>query len=237
MIPIMEFQGRSLKGPVMKSTQFDLAFAKKVRELVAKYEIQYNPEELIVDDKTADAVFEAGVELLSEVGLYHLDTQRVIEFGQEEVREVAREYRENPPKQVFGQGDDEITVTYRTSHDKRPPILAGGPAGSIDESWFDPYVIGLLRRYRVAFCAQSHPWLPDALERTSNVVYVRFHGVPKLYTSDYSEAALVRWADRIAETAGKSAAVYCYFNNDVEGYAVGNALRLREMLHGKIEKR
>jgi hypothetical protein len=55
MIPIMDFQERSLKGPVMKSTQFDLAFAKKVRELVGKYEIKYNPEELIVDDRTVEA--------------------------------------------------------------------------------------------------------------------------------------------------------------------------------------
>lgn len=140
MIPIMEFQERSLKGPVMKSTQFDLAFAKKVRELVGKYEIVYNPDELIVDDKTADAVFHAGMELLEGVGLYHLDTQRVIQFSAEEIRQVAGAYRENPPKQVFGQGQDEITVEFRLSDDKRPPLLAGGPAGSIDEAWFEPYV-------------------------------------------------------------------------------------------------
>ena len=41
MIPIMEFQNRSLKGPVMKSTQFDLAFAKKVRE---ELEAQFGEE-------------------------------------------------------------------------------------------------------------------------------------------------------------------------------------------------
>lgn len=140
MIPIMEFQDRSLKGPVMKSTQFDLAFAKKVRELVGTYEIKYDPDELIVDDNTADAVFQAGIALLADVGLYHLDTQRIIRFSEEEIREVAKEYRENPPRQVFGQGEDEITVEYRTSDDKRPPILAGGAPGSIAEDWFAPYV-------------------------------------------------------------------------------------------------
>ena len=140
MIPIMEFQERSLKGPVKKSTEFDLAYAKKVRELVGKYEIKYDPEELIVGDATADAIFQAGVELLAEVGLYQLDTQRVIQFSEEEVKQVAAEYRENPPKQVLGKGKEKITVEYRTSEDKRPPILAGGPAGSIDEAWFEPYV-------------------------------------------------------------------------------------------------
>ena len=81
MIPIMDFQERSLKGPVKKSTEFDLAYAKKVRELVDKYDIQYNPDELIVDDATADAIFQAGVELLAEVGLYQMETQRVIQFS------------------------------------------------------------------------------------------------------------------------------------------------------------
>jgi methylamine--corrinoid protein Co-methyltransferase len=140
MIPIMEFQERSLTGPVKKSNEFDLGYAKKVRELVGKYEIKYDPEQLIVDDATADAVFEAGVELLADVGLYHLDTQRVITFTREELKQVAAEYRENPPRQIFGKGDDEITVTYRTADDPRPPILAGGAPGSIEEAWFVPYM-------------------------------------------------------------------------------------------------
>ena len=60
MIPIMEFQERSLKGPVMKSTQFDQAFANKVRELVGVHEIKNNPDQLNVDDRTPDPVFQAG---------------------------------------------------------------------------------------------------------------------------------------------------------------------------------
>ena len=140
MIPIMEFQERSLRGPVKKSTEFDLAYARKVRELAAKHQIRYLPEELIVDDQTADAIFQAGVELLAGVGLYHLDTQRVIEFQEAEIRQVAQEYCRNPPRQSFGSGADRITVEARTSQDRRPPILAGGPAGAIEEEWFVPYV-------------------------------------------------------------------------------------------------
>jgi methylamine---corrinoid protein Co-methyltransferase len=140
MIPIMEFQERSLKGPVKKPAEFDLAYAKKVRELVGTYEIRYDPEELIVSDTTADAVFQAGVELLAAVGLFHLDTQRVITFTAEELKQVATAYREDPPRQTFGQGADEITVTFRTAEDPTPPVLAGGAAGSIEEAWFVPYV-------------------------------------------------------------------------------------------------
>ena len=80
MIPIMDFQRRALTGPVMKADEFDLAFSSKLRELVSKYQVRYNPEEFVVDDKTADAVFQAGVELLADIGLYQIDTQRVVQY-------------------------------------------------------------------------------------------------------------------------------------------------------------
>ena len=85
MIPIMEFQERSLKGPVMKADDFDLGFSMKVRELVSKYDIKYDPEELICDDATADAVFQAGVELLADICLLNTDTNRVIKYNKEEI--------------------------------------------------------------------------------------------------------------------------------------------------------
>ncbi|NQT71472.1 MAG: monomethylamine:corrinoid methyltransferase [Chloroflexi bacterium] len=140
MISIIELQQRSLHGPVMKSDEFDLGFSMKLRELVAKYDIKYNPEELIVDDATADAVFQAGVELLADVGLYHLETERVIKYTKEEVETIAREYRENPSKHTFGKGKDEVTVEYRTGADTRPPTLYTGPAGVAEEEWFGPFI-------------------------------------------------------------------------------------------------
>jgi len=140
MIPIIEFQKRSLSGPVMKADEFDINFSMKLRELVAKYDIKYNSEETVVDDATADAVFKAGVELLANVGLYHLDTERVVEFAKEEIEQIAREYCENPGKHTFGKGKDEVTIEYRTGSDTRPPILYAGGAGVAEEEWFVPMV-------------------------------------------------------------------------------------------------
>lgn len=136
MIPIIDFQRRALTGRVMKADEFDLEFAMKVRELAAAYGIQYNPEEIIPDDRTADAVFQAGVELLAAVGIYHLDTERVIEFSKEEILEIAAEYRRNPGRHTFGKGKDQCTVAYRTSTDKRPTTLYAGGHGVADETWF-----------------------------------------------------------------------------------------------------
>jgi methylamine--corrinoid protein Co-methyltransferase len=140
MIPIMDFQRRSLTGPVMKADEFDLAFSGKLRELVSKYGIKYNPEEFIVDDQTADAVFQAGVELLAEVGLYHIETQRVVKYTREEILEIASERKENPGKATMGRGPDEFTIEYRTGRDTRPPANYAGAAGIIDEDWFIPFV-------------------------------------------------------------------------------------------------
>lgn len=136
MIPIIEFQQRSLTGPVMKADEFDLEFSMKVRELVAKYDIKYDPDQVIVDDTTADHIFEAGVELLAETGIYHVNTERVIKFTREEVEQVAREHREAPGKHTFGKGKDRCTIEYRTSTDGRPTTLYAGGHGVAAEEWF-----------------------------------------------------------------------------------------------------
>lgn len=140
MIPIIDFQKRALTGPVMKSDEFDLALSMKVREMVAKYDIKYNSEELIVDDATGDAVFQAGVELLAEIGLYHMDTERVIKFTKEEIEGFAGEYRENPSKHTFGRGKDAVEIAYRTGADTRPPVLYAGPGGVAEEDWFAAFI-------------------------------------------------------------------------------------------------
>jgi methylamine--corrinoid protein Co-methyltransferase len=136
MIPLMELQERSLNGPVMKADEFDLEFAMKVRELVEKHDIKYLPEQFIIDDKMADAVFQAGVELLADIGLYHVDTQRVVKYTKEEILKLAQERKENPGKAEFGSGADKMTIEYRSGDDPRPATLYTGIAGAETEDVF-----------------------------------------------------------------------------------------------------
>jgi hypothetical protein len=149
MIPILDFQGRSLHGKVMKAQNFDMAFAMKVRELVDRYGISFDPDQLIVDDETADAVFNAGVDLLAEVGLYQLDTQRVIEYTRDEILALAAERKADPARVMMGRGDDEVTLAYRTADEERPPTLYVGAAGAISEEEFVPLMTSLTRERRV----------------------------------------------------------------------------------------
>ncbi len=140
MIPIIDFQRRVAIGPVMKADDFDLDFAMKVRELVAKYEIKYDPERLVVDDATADAVFKAGVELLADVGLYHMEAQRVVKYSKEEIEKFASETREKAGEVTLGRDKDQMTLRYRAGKDAWPPTTYAGAPAVAEEEWFVPYV-------------------------------------------------------------------------------------------------
>ncbi len=140
MIPITDFQDRSAKGPVMKADDFDLDFAFKVRDLVAQHEIRYDPESLVVDDRTADAVFHAAVDLLAEIGLYQMSTERVVQYDRAEIEKIARESREAPACVTLGKHPDKMTLRHRKGSDTWAPTNYAGPAGVAEKDWFIPYV-------------------------------------------------------------------------------------------------
>ncbi len=141
MLTLLDFQERSLNGPVMKMDDFDVNIAKKSRQIVKKYaQIKYNPEELIVNDETADAVFQAAIEFSVATGVLNIDTQRIVNWSKEELEEVAQWYRENPTSRNFGRGKDEHTVRPRTGQDTRPPVTWTSNSGVIPEEWFIPYL-------------------------------------------------------------------------------------------------
>jgi uncharacterized protein YecE (DUF72 family) len=97
-------------------------------------------------------------------------------------------------------------------------------------SWHVGPVLDLLRRHGAAYCVISGAKLPCLLEATAGFVYLRLHGPDhgQLYAGSYSDRDLHWWADRIAEWQGGGRDVYAYFNNDGEGHAVRNALRLKQ---------
>jgi uncharacterized protein YecE (DUF72 family) len=68
---------------------------------------------------------------------------------------------------------------------------------------------------------------------TADFAYVRFHGSEGLYSSSYSDEELAGWARGIATLASGLAAVYIYFNNDVAGFALKNAMTIRDYLETK----
>ena len=96
------------------------------------------------------------------------------------------------------------------------------------KSWWNDQVFDAFREAKVAFCSSSGPRLPDVLVRTSDDVYVRFHGTKRWYRHDYTKAELAVWVQRIRESGAKR--VWAYFNNDRECYAIKNARELLRQL-------
>ncbi len=79
MISFFEVVKRALNGPYYAEQDFAMkVVVPKLREVVAKYDIRYDPENPVPDDdKLADDVFQAGLELYTETGCYYTDTSRV----------------------------------------------------------------------------------------------------------------------------------------------------------------
>lgn len=99
-----------------------------------------------------------------------------------------------------------------------------------DPSWLCEDVYALLRRHRVALC------IHDLIERhprvqTASWVYLRFHG--NGHAGSYSPQALSAIARRIRVHLADGHDVYAFFNNDIGGHAVRNAIDLRRYVEGR----
>jgi len=98
-------------------------------------------------------------------------------------------------------------------------------------SWWHETVYAELAKRGVTFCGMSHPELPDAVIGNTPVVYYRFHGVPDLYRSFYSDESLNNVALQLKGDTNVQSA-WLYFNNDAAVAAIPNAQTLIRLTGG-----
>jgi uncharacterized protein YecE (DUF72 family) len=100
-----------------------------------------------------------------------------------------------------------------------------------DESFRDPAFLRLLSERGVGLVvADTAGRWPLLLDVTSDLVYVRLHGDSELYTSQYGEAALDTWAERVRGWRDADLDVCVYFDNDIDAHAPFDALGLARRL-------
>jgi len=117
---------------------------------------------------------------------------------------------------------------------------AGGAAGPIRHvveirhpSWLTDQALAMLRELDVALvAADTAGKYPLSYERTAGFAYVRLHGSATLYASRYSDAEIAAWARRIGAWTKAGSDVYVYFDNDAEGHAPHDAVRLQAAVNG-----
>jgi len=115
-----EILDRTMTGPIMKEEDFEVEFfPQRIAEIVARHKIEWDPDEpVMADPGMADEIFQAGIELLVEVGLYCKDTKRIVKFTEEEIKEVIRTRKSEV---TFGKDRDAITLKPRAPGDKQHP--------------------------------------------------------------------------------------------------------------------
>lgn len=130
MISFFEVIKRALSGPYCTPDDFAMRImVPKLKATVKKYDIKWDRETLVPDDgQLADRLFDAGLELFTEVGVYCTDTSRVIRFSKEEVLEGLCDAPHAP---VYGEGADATPMVARRPESSAPPFYFMGAGGGI----------------------------------------------------------------------------------------------------------
>ena len=98
------------------------------------------------------------------------------------------------------------------------------------ESWWKKSVQTLLKNHNISFCGVSFPKISfdDAVINTATCYY-RFHGVPKLFYSEYDEAFIEKIYNQIIHNK-KAETAYIYFNNTASLAALHNAKYFQKLI-------
>jgi uncharacterized protein YecE (DUF72 family) len=99
-----------------------------------------------------------------------------------------------------------------------------------DHSWFGREIYGLLREAGAAFCIYDLAGTLSPREVTADFVYIRLHGPGEAYQGSYDTRSLAGWAGALSTWSDQGRDIFCYFDNDQEGFAAHNALELQAML-------
>jgi uncharacterized protein YecE (DUF72 family) len=95
-------------------------------------------------------------------------------------------------------------------------------------TWFTPRVEARLRALEVARVA-ADPALAEGADEPggwTGLVYRRLHGSPRVYYSDYDEAALAALRQKLDAECARGIPVWCIFDNTAAFAAMGNALTI-----------
>jgi uncharacterized protein YecE (DUF72 family) len=127
----------------------------------------------------------------------------------------------------------QLPPAYKYTPENLDHILETVPAGlsSVVEfrhdSWWDDAVFSAFQQKGITFCNSDYPGLPTRIAPSSGLFYMRFHGRPELYKSEYTPDQLKKVVRNIpADTEQR----YVYFNNTWFLAAITNAMGIRELI-------
>jgi methylamine--corrinoid protein Co-methyltransferase len=142
---LIEVLHRAETGPIIDEMEFERRLvAPTIRNLVKQYDIHYDKSVFVPsDDDLADRVFQAGLDLAVDVGMFCQSTSRRITWTRNELEEGLRFC---PSEVTLGWGNDAVTARARKPDDDARVIVAGGAYGTpVPESMYIPMSLSYLK--------------------------------------------------------------------------------------------
>ena len=128
MLSNLEIYRRATTGQICSEKDFDLKrFIPAVRRLVKEYGIKYDPAAPVpADDDLAERVWQAGKALFLEVGVYCVDTERLIMFDEVELDQAIAHAARSV---VLGTGQQAKVMPARLPESSVLPFFSLGGCG------------------------------------------------------------------------------------------------------------
>lgn len=129
VVTVFDVYDRAKKGSKMAEEDWDFKIIPQTaRKLKEKYGIKIDTKTIVPEDKKLiDNLYQAGLDMLVECGVYCIDTKRVIKYTRDE---VLRAINSAPDHFTFGEDQEAIHVVPRSYNSKKAPVIQGGPTGS-----------------------------------------------------------------------------------------------------------
>jgi methylamine--corrinoid protein Co-methyltransferase len=184
---------RSETGPFMKESDFDMAVARRIAELVKQYGIRFDRQRVVpAAADLADRVYQAGMDLFVEMGVYNQTTERRITFSRSEVVDAVATA---PHAVTLGAGRDAVVMRHLAVEGAERAIVHSGPTGTPCSERCHPLIL--------QSCAQEP--LVDCLGAGSVSTYMGrpvVPGSPNEILATRRDAAVAREAARMAGRPG-----------------------------------
>lgn len=137
---------------------------------------------------------------------------------------------QTPPSLAFDAG---VAADFFSRLRSAVPSEVGLACEARHRSWFGEEAAQLLGNLRIARVIAD----PEAVSGMAPVtyrelVYIRLHGSPEIYHSNYSDDCLRQLAVRLAHHQQRGRQVWCIFDNTASGAALPNALATLEYVRG-----
>jgi methylamine--corrinoid protein Co-methyltransferase len=138
---MLENLDKAETGPIYEEKEFDQnQIGIAIQEIIKRFDISW-PKDVMVpaDDQLADRLFEAGLALAEESGLFCVDTRRRMTWSRNELLDRLASL---PSQTKLGTGNDEVTIKRRLPDEDSRIMVSGGAYGvPVPEDLYVPVML------------------------------------------------------------------------------------------------